>query len=95
MKEKFADVPLDPDTRIVEQRVLKIAGYDAIYQKWNWDGLVGHSLIFLAADVVALSDQELEELLAKSGLIEGARTRITISRTGNRFAFVNFGFGGS
>lgn len=92
MNEKFNAVPSDLDTRIIKEKVVKIASYDALYQKWNWDGIVAESLIFVTADVEALDDEEIKTLVSNSPYHKGGS--MTFKRCETGYVFVNFGFSG-
>lgn len=90
-KDKFARVPVEPDTRIVSQSHGAIDDLDALYQQWNWEGVGGESLVFVSEEVKGLGDQELKELVRGSGLVEDG-SDITIRRSEPGFTFVNFNF---
>ena len=88
---KFADVPLDEDTRIKSQRQVSIKGIDALHQRWVWDGITGESLIFSTADVAAASDQQIIEMACDAGLLT-MESSSTVKRSESGFVFLNFGF---
>ena len=90
-KDKFADVPMDPDTRIVSQSLGDIDDLDALYQQWNWEGVAGESLVFVSEEIRGLGDQALEELVRGSSLVEDG-SAVTIKRNQHGFTFVNFNF---
>ena len=90
-KDKFAGVPIDPDTRIVAQSLGSIDDLDGLHQQWNWEGVVGESLVFVSEEVAALGDRELEELVRGSSLVEDG-SDVTIKRNQHGFTFVNFNF---
>lgn len=55
MVQKFADIELEPDTRLYSRTQLNIAGLDAVFEWWSWDGdIEGDSVIFCSEDVAAL-----------------------------------------
>lgn len=90
-KEKFARVPVEPDTRIVYQSHGAIDDLDALHQRWTWEGVSGESLVFVSEEVKGLGDQELKELARGSGLVEEG-SDFTIKRNEPGFTFVNFNF---
>jgi hypothetical protein len=83
--EKFRDLKVDPDTRILAREEKKIAGFDAVHEKWAWDGIVGESYIFASGDVAHLGDEELMKT------VKPDPENATLKR-GERYTFVNFGF---
>ena len=91
MREKFADVPIDPDTEILSQSLVTINGVDALYQRWNWEGVIGESLIFVSEEVKGLGDKALKKLAVASSLIEDG-SDFTIKTNPLGFTFVNFNF---
>ena len=99
MDDKFKDVPLEDDTRLLITADLMVGKYKTLFQYWYWDGFFGKSLIFCEADVETLTDAELKDVLAKAEgntLLEAegviAEEDMTVSRRCNGYAFVNFGF---
>jgi len=49
--DKFKDVGIDEDTRLIEEKILKYKDIDVLYQKWVWEGVIGNSLIFTKEDI--------------------------------------------
>lgn len=91
MKGKFAHVPMDPDTEVLSQALGTADGIDALHQRWNWEGVIGESLIFVSGEVEGLGDEELKQLARGSSLAEDG-SDFTIKRTPGGFTFVNFNF---
>ena len=91
MKEKFAGVPLDPDTEILSQSLVTIDGVDALHQRWNWEGMLGESLVFVSEDVKGLGDGGLKELAVASSLVQEG-SDFTVKTHPGGFTFVNFNF---
>ncbi len=91
MNDKFKVVPVDPDTRVFRRSVTSIGGYDALHEKWSFEGVKAESFVFLSADVAGVSDETLEKLVRET---EGVATncRITLKRSESGFTFVNFNF---
>lgn len=91
VSEKFAGVPVEEDTRILKQRELTLGGIDALYQKWAWDGIVGESLIFVAADVEGMTSDDITSLITKnSEIATGESVTFKVDESG--YAFLNYGF---
>lgn len=90
MSSKFDAVSVESDTKILASFEAKMDEYDVLYQKWLWDGVVGESFIFAAADVAAMNDDELEAFARSSPMIQPGSS-VTVTR-GEAYAFVNFNF---
>tara|TARA_R110000787_G_scaffold274543_1_gene382526 strand:+ start:4289 stop:4576 length:288 start_codon:yes stop_codon:yes gene_type:complete len=88
--KSFADVPLDPDTKIIEQHEISINSLPCLFQRWSWESINASSCIFHTFDVQSFSDDQLQALIAESELSNTLGTK-TISRKDN-FTFVNFNF---
>ncbi len=89
MNEKFNDVPLDDDTTILYERILKDDKYEALYQIWSWEGITAQCMIFLETDVEELSDNDLEKIV-KSLIAIDEKTKFDIKRNAKGYTFVNF-----
>jgi len=85
----WTDVPLEPDTTLLEEVPVQLDGYDLLYQRWHWDGLPGESLILREDQVEALTDEQLHQLALDKGLIPTSAA-ITITRQRQGYAFVNY-----
>ncbi|MEA3418888.1 MAG: hypothetical protein U9Q90_05760 [Campylobacterota bacterium] len=82
LSEKFRGIPVDVDTRIRARYEIKIGSYDAVHEKWVWDGIYGESYIFFNEDIKDLSEADVLKLSNK----EGTYKKI------DRYTFVNFNF---
>jgi len=89
--ERFKNVPIDNDTKILFESIMKFGGEDILYQKWRFDGIVGESIIFMTKDVGNMSDKELIEYAATSDIVTN-KSSITISSNNGTYTFVNFNF---
>lgn len=89
--DPFANLPIDPDTRIIANQSIEVEGRPARVQVWVWDGISAMSLIFLSEDVAGLNDDQLRDLAIASGLPE-AGSQFTFSRDSGDYCFVNFNF---
>ena len=89
--KKFADVPVDDDTKIIRQHETEIDNIEVLIQKWVWDGLVAESAIFLDEDVDHINDEELYQKIVDKYAV-GHDRRHTITRDSNGYTFVNFNF---
>lgn len=88
---KLDKITADPDTKILARKVINIENWQAAYEKWRWDGIVGESLIFQSSDISDLSEEELIGLLRKNELMEEI-TPYTTKLTENGLLFVSFNF---
>lgn len=91
MSEKFRDVPVEEDTRILFETEAYLGGYDVLYQKWFWEGITAESIIFRSEDVADLTDAEIEAEVRTSPLVR-ADSQVTLKRDDSGFTFVNFNF---
>ncbi len=92
MQNTFKNIPVDEDTKILDQKEIEINNYKALYKKWNWDGTLGKSIIFLNSDVAELSNNEIIQLINSSENEFSIEQNSTISRSQSGFTFINFGF---
>ena len=83
--DKFKNVPIDADTKILFSTEAKFGYLDVLYQKWSWEGLDGESLIFVADEVAHMRDDEL----FATPMIED-KSKAVIKRNSNGFTFVNY-----
>lgn len=90
MNEKFNDILVEKDTRILMSSPMKWGELDIVYQKWNWEGITAESVIFLSDDVKEMDDEALEAEVRSSPLVN-VDSEVTITR-GEKFTFVNFNF---
>jgi len=91
MSNKFATVPIETDTTILFQQEATLDNYDVLYQKWFWDGITAESIIFVTADISALTDDEIEAEVKTSPLVK-ENSSITLKHGKTGFTFVNFNF---
>jgi len=84
-------IPKDKGTRIIDQYVLRIGDYEAVKQRWTWEGVLADSLIFVNDDVKALSDDELVTYI-NTHWDDEIIGSVTIKRSPQGFCFVNFNF---
>ena len=95
MSDKFKNIPVDKETKIIMESPMKWGELDIVYQKWYWDGITAESIIFLSDDVKDMDDEALEKDVRDGPLVQGD-SKVTISRgdeyTGDEYTFVNFNF---
>jgi len=91
MTDKFKNVPVEEDTRILFRDEAKLGDYGVLYEMWSWEGISAESLIFVNDDVADLTDEELEQEVRKSPLVK-KESAVTIKRLEAGFTFVNFNF---
>ena len=90
MNDKFENIPVEEDTKILFSSPMKWGELDIVYQKWNWDGINAESIIFLNEDVSEMDDEALEAEVREGPLV-WKDSQVTIKR-GENFTFVNFNF---
>ena len=90
MRDKFKNIPVEKDTKIIMSSPMKWGEFDIVYQKWSWDGITAESIIFLSEDVKEMDDEALEDDVRDGPLVR-EDSRVTISR-GDEYTFVNFNF---
>jgi hypothetical protein len=90
MISKFANIPVEADTKIISQLETMLGSYSVLYQKWVWDGITAESIIFANEDIASLTDEELEKKVKDSPICR-ENSQITIRKT-DGFTFVNFNF---
>ena len=90
MQNRFKDVPQDSNTVIMFESPMKFEDNDILYQKWASDGIMAESVIFVSNDIKDMSDEELEEYVRSSDIVN-FDSQITISRA-KEYSFVNFNF---
>jgi hypothetical protein len=91
MTDKFKNVPVEEDTRILFRNEAKFGDYDVLYEMWSWEGISAESIIFASDDISGLTDDELEQEVRKSPLVK-KESAVTIKRLEAGFTFVNFNF---
>lgn len=87
---KFKNVPIEKDTKIIFQKDATIGEHEVLYQMWFWDGVTAESIIYAHGDVSGLDDNEIEKEVRTSPLVR-ADSKVTIARSSG-FAFINFNF---
>lgn len=89
MAVNFSNVPVGLDTVIMGQAPIRLAGMEALYQRWACDGHTARSIIFRTEDVAAMADEELAACVRQSPLV-AADTELTVVRAASGYAFVSF-----
>lgn len=92
MTDKFKDVPVDNETKIILRNEMSLGKYSVLYEYWIWDGVHAESVIFASEDVIGISDDELKEEVKMSPLLKDKSSEITLKRSESGFTFVNFNF---
>ena len=90
MSDKFKNIPVEKDTKILFRSPMKWRELDIVYEKWYWDGITAESIIFLNEDVKEMDDEALEKDVSDGSLVQ-SDSKVTISR-GDEYTFVNFNF---
>ncbi|MFT7299147.1 MAG: hypothetical protein ACI9WO_001969 [Sphingobacteriales bacterium] len=87
MSDKFKNIPTDEETQMLSAKEIKIAGYDALHQKWIWDDLNGETLVFSTPDIQALSEKELKDLILENHKIKSPKDMV-VNTVEEGFTFV-------
>ena len=90
MSDKFKNIPVEKDTKIIMSSSMKWGELEIVYQKWSWEGITAESIIFLSEDVREMDDEALEDDVRDGPLVR-EDSKVTISR-GDEYTFVNFNF---
>lgn len=91
MTEKFKDIPVEEDTRIIASLEAKIADYDVVYQKWYWAGIQAESVIFFNEDIADLSEAQIKDEVAQCTALVKENSQLTFKKV-EKYTFVNFNF---
>ena len=77
----------DLDTKIIHSEIRQLGDISFKVEAWDWDGIIGHSLIFTEESFATLNEESLRKLFqAESGLsIDSAQIKHT---TG--LVFINY-----
>ena len=90
MNDKFKNIKTDEDTRIIFRKEIKINGLEAVHEKWNWDGIIAESLIFVSVEVKEINEEMFQLILGANHYFSES-SQITLKRL-DEFTFVNFNF---
>ena len=85
----FEDLDVDVNTKIISRTHTEINSIPCVYEIWNWDGLLGESIVFYKEDIVSFSDDDIIELI--SNQLSKNLKKYTITRE-SKFVFINFNF---
>lgn len=91
MKEKFNDLTVDADTVLLMRVPITVGNTDAVYEKWQWDGIYGESVIFYNADIPNVSEEQLKNKVRRDTAIIQPDAQITFSKR-EKYTFVNCNF---
>ncbi len=91
MTDKFKNVPVEEDTRILFRQEAELGTYEVLYEMWSWEGISAESIIFVNDDISDLTDEELEQEVRQAPLVK-KESAMTIKRLDSGFTFVNFNF---
>ncbi|WP_371378959.1 hypothetical protein [Thalassotalea aquiviva] len=88
---KFDHLRIDPCTKIIKEQKTQIAGFKALLQTWQFEGITAQSFIFVSREISMLSEEEIKAIvMACPSFMKGSE--ITISEIDNDYTFVNFNF---
>jgi len=95
--DKFNDVPIDPDTRVLMRRIVDISSafgsndvISALHEWWVYDSIEGESLIIASDDVSGFGCDDILKMLQEKGMVPKQGKETAEARAG--YVFVNFGF---
>jgi len=91
VSDKFLDVPVESDSRILFETEATLGSRTVLYQKWYWAGIIAESIIFAEEDVKGLSEDEIRREVLDSPLVN-EDSQITFKHSQSGFVFVNFNF---
>jgi hypothetical protein len=91
MNNKFSAVPVEEDTKVLRRAIVSIGGWEALHERWSWEGVKGETMVFVSEEVERLSDKQLEALVRQSELVE-PNSQITMKRGESGYTFINFNF---
>jgi len=89
MSDKFNNVPLDDETKILSEGIVELGDCEALFQVWSWDGIVAQSIIFTETDAEKLSDDVIKKLIRTLKFID-KEIELEINRSVKGYTFVNF-----
>ncbi len=90
MSNKFENIPVEEDTKIIMSSPMRWGELDIVYQKWNWEGITAESIIFLTENIKEMDDAALEADVRNGPLVKSS-SQVTIKRM-EKYTFVNFNF---
>ncbi len=90
MIDKFKNVPVEADTKVLFRSITKFENIEALHEGWYWDGITAESLIFANEDIMHISHEELEQKIIASPLYKNDNG-VTVKKS-DGFTFVNFNF---
>jgi len=90
--DKFLNLPVEPETEILESDVIYVGERECLLEKWRWDGVYAQSIVFLMEDVDALSDRQLIDLLISEAILKEDDKSYTLKRNAGGYDFINFNF---
>ena len=91
MNEKFRNVPIEEDTKVLFRAEATLGAYEALHEKWLFEAVKAESLILADQDVQGVSNEDLERELRASQFIRPG-SQVTISRGKSGYTFLNFNF---
>jgi len=84
----FNDLGVEPETRLLSRKIVKLNEIDCVHEYWSWDGVSAESLIFYSDDVKDISDAEIAAIIAP---FKSTDTSHTLNRK-EKYTFLNFNF---
>jgi len=89
-EKKLLERPVESDTKILVKKLVNFGEFQALYEKWVWDGISASSIVCLEEDVASMSKEDLIKFIfEKMQLPVDKQTTHSVS---GGYVFVNFGF---
>lgn len=93
MHRKFKNIPLSPNTKILNTLQTTFNGIACVYQFWRNTTVQGSSIIFYCDDVNTNTDKEIEQWIREFSLLIEKGSNVTVSRNNNsEYVIVSFNF---
>lgn len=93
MHRKFKNIPLNPNTKILNTLQTTFNGIVCVYQFWQSTTMQGSSIIFYCDDVNANTDKEIEYWVRQFPLLIEKGSTVTVSRNNNsEYVIFSFNF---
>lgn len=86
----FSRLKSDKDTATISRIEAELDGHPVLCESWVWDGILGHTIVFIEDDVPGISNNKLIAMVCRSQCVDDT-SDVTIKRN-DGFVFVNYKF---
>jgi len=83
------EIPEDPDTHTLFRHPVKVGPYEALLDRWTWEGIQGWSFVFDSKYITPLSDATLISLIRDTQGDELTQSPPTVKRS-DHHVFITF-----